>query len=204
VRGSIIRRGTGYSVVLDLGRDPQTGRRRQRWHSGYRTKKEASAALADLIGNVNHGLCVERSRQTVAGFGDEWLAAIEPTVRPATHHSYSRNLRLHVLPYVGSTPLVALDAGTLNGLYAKLLKNGRGTSRVADCRRGPCVTSTRSCTGWAKTPCWGRLARNPADAANPPRPTSSWRRPECAAVRRWGCAGPTCQWTAAGRRSGKR
>ena len=53
MRGSIIRRGTGYSVVIELGRDPHTGRRRQKWHSGYRTKREAEAALAELIASVN-------------------------------------------------------------------------------------------------------------------------------------------------------
>jgi hypothetical protein len=127
----------------------------------------------------------------------------EPAVRPATHHGYSRNLRLRVLPCVGSTPLVALDAGTLNGLYAKLLKNGRRDFEGGGLSPRSVRYVHTFVTGWAKTPCaGGRLARNPADAAN--RPTSSWRRPECAAVRRWGCAGPTCQWTAAGRRSGKR
>jgi len=127
----------------------------------------------------------------------------EPTVRPATHHSYSRNLRLHVLPYVGSTPLVALDAGTLNGLYAKLLKNGRRDFEGGGLSpRSVRYVHTIVHRLGKDTVRWGRLARNPADAAN--RPTSSWRRPECAAVRRWGCAGPTCQWTAAGRRSGKR
>jgi hypothetical protein len=55
VRGSIIRRGKSYSVVVDLGRDPETGRRRQKWHSGYRTKREAEVALADLVGSVNRG-----------------------------------------------------------------------------------------------------------------------------------------------------
>ncbi len=125
MRGSVVRRGKGYSVVVELGRDPETGKRRQKWHSGYRTKKEAEAALAELVGSVNRGVYVEKTRQTLAEFAGEWLAAIQPTVRPATHYSYARNLRLHALPYLGSAPLVAIDAGTLNGLYARLLAEGR-------------------------------------------------------------------------------
>ncbi len=128
MRGSVVKRGKGYSVVLDVGRDPQTGKRRQKWHSGYRTKREAEAALAEMVGNVNRGTYVEKTRQTLGEFVGDWLAAIEPTVRPATHYSYSRNLRLHVLPYLGSAPLVAVDAGTLNGLYARLLAEGRKDS----------------------------------------------------------------------------
>ena len=67
MRGSIIRRGKSYSVVVDLGRDPETGKRRQKWHSGYRTKREAEAALADLVGSVNRGTYVAPSKQSVRG-----------------------------------------------------------------------------------------------------------------------------------------
>lgn len=50
---------------------------------------------------------------------------MEPTIRPATLHSYARNLRLHVLPRLGSVQLRRVDAGMLNGLYAALLTDGR-------------------------------------------------------------------------------
>jgi hypothetical protein len=35
MRGSIIKRGGGYTIVVELERDPVTGKRRQTWHSGY-------------------------------------------------------------------------------------------------------------------------------------------------------------------------
>jgi integrase len=41
MRGSVVRRGDGYSVVVELERDPITGHRRQKWQSGYKTKREA-------------------------------------------------------------------------------------------------------------------------------------------------------------------
>jgi hypothetical protein len=125
MRGSVVKRGTGYSVVVELDRDPQTGKRRQKWHSGYRTKREAERAVAELVGDVNRGTYVPKSRQSLGEYAEEWLMAIEPTVRPATHYSYARNLRLHVLPYIGTAPLVSVDAGTLNALYARLLAEGR-------------------------------------------------------------------------------
>jgi Phage integrase, N-terminal SAM-like domain len=68
---------------------------------------------------------VPKSRQTIREYAEEWLAAIAPTVRPSTHYSYDRNLRLHVLPSIGSAQLSAVDAGTLNQLYASLLADGR-------------------------------------------------------------------------------
>jgi hypothetical protein len=68
---------------------------------------------------------VEPTKQTLREFTDEWLAAIVPTIRPATHYSYARNMRLHVLPRLGSVELRRIDAGMLNGLYAAMLADGK-------------------------------------------------------------------------------
>jgi hypothetical protein len=46
VRGHITRRESGrWAVVLDIGRDPTTGKRKQKWFSGYETKGKAEDAL---------------------------------------------------------------------------------------------------------------------------------------------------------------
>jgi len=174
MRGSIVKRGKSYSVVLDLGTDPTSGRRRQRWHSGYRTKRDASAALAELVSSVNRGAYVPTSRQTLTEFAEDWLAAIAPTVRPSTHYSYARNLRLHVLPYLGSTPLAGIDAGALNTLYAALLASGRKDHEAGGLSpRSVRYVHTIAHRAFKDAVRWGRLVRNPADAADPPRATSS-------------------------------
>lgn len=64
MRGSVVRRGNMWTVVVELERDPITGKRRQRWHSGYRTKKEAERARIDLLSRVDAGMYVEKSNQT--------------------------------------------------------------------------------------------------------------------------------------------
>jgi hypothetical protein len=117
VRGSVVKRGEGYSVVVDLDRDPITRKRRQRWHSGYRTKREAERALSEIIASVHAGSYIEPTKQTLREFTSEWLAAIEPTIRLATHCSYSRNLRMHVLPRLGSVQLRRIDGGMLNTVF---------------------------------------------------------------------------------------
>ncbi|MBA3369092.1 MAG: site-specific integrase [Geodermatophilaceae bacterium] len=174
MRGSVVKRGKSWSVVVDTGNDPLTGRRRQRWHGGHRTKRDAEAALAEIVGSVNKGAYVPKSRQTLAEFTADWLAAIEPTLRPATSYSYARNLRLHVLPYLGATPLAGIDAGALNGLYAALLAEGRKDSEGGGLSpRSVRYVHTIAHRLFKDAVRWGRLARNPADAADPPRGTSS-------------------------------
>ena len=127
--GSVVKPGDGYTVVVELDRDPTTGKRRQKWHSGYRTKRDTERALGEIVAALHAGTYVEPSQQSFAEFVTDWLAAVEPTIRPATLHSYTRNLRLHVLPRLGSVQLRRVDAGMLNGLYAALLAEPRPPAR---------------------------------------------------------------------------
>jgi integrase len=249
MRGSVLKRGSGWTVKIELDPDPATGRRRQKWHSGFKTRRDAERARVDLLSKLDRGAYVEPSRQTVGEFLEEWLTAAGPTVRPSTFDSYSRNLRLHVVPHIGTLRLTKLDAGVLNGLYAMLLTSGRcppsrqgaGYSPAVLARARALRAEGRSLTATAETlrhelleaaqltkdtlasmlrrnpvnvegevssarPAgldrrtvayihtilhralkdavrWGRLARNPADASDPPRSAqksgqaSSWDGP---------------------------
>ena len=44
MRGSVVKKGTRWYVKIELDPDPSTGQRRQKWHSGYNTKREAERA----------------------------------------------------------------------------------------------------------------------------------------------------------------
>ncbi len=176
MRGSVVKRGKSWSVIVDAGPDPVTGKRRQRWHGGHRTKRDAEAALAEIVGSVNKGAYVPKSRQTLAEFASDWLAAVEPTLRPATAYSYGRNLRLHVLPYLGSTPLAGIDAGALNGLYAALLAGGRKDSEGGGLSpRSVRYVHTIAHRLFKDAVRWGRLA-----GTRPTPPTRRGARPRAA------------------------
>ena len=50
MRGHITKRGKySWTIVLDLGRDSATGKRRQQWVSIKGTKKDAERRLAELL-----------------------------------------------------------------------------------------------------------------------------------------------------------
>jgi integrase len=173
MRGSIVKKGARWYVVVE-DRNPATGRRKRRWHSGYRTKREAQAACNELLASLQLGDYIAPSRQTVEDFASEWLEAIRATIRPSTMDKYRRDLRTHVLPYVGHLQLTKLDATTLNRLWATLAESGR---RPRSPEGSPSGLSAKSIENVAMTVHrmlkdavrWGRLARNAADAADPPR-----------------------------------
>jgi hypothetical protein len=115
-RGSIIKRGATYSVVLDLGRGPD-GRRVRRRHSGFRTKRDAERARVELLARVDQGSYVEPSKLTMAVFlRDQWLPGLAGQVRPTTLHGYSTNLERYVVPRIGATLLQRLTPAHLNQL----------------------------------------------------------------------------------------
>ena len=125
MRGSVVKKGDRYYVKIELDPDPLTGKRRQKWHSGFRTKREAEKARIDLLSKFDRGEYVEPTQQTLGDYLKEWLGAIEHTVRPSTFDSYQRNVHNHVIAHIGSTRLSKVDAGVLNGLYVLLLTSGR-------------------------------------------------------------------------------
>jgi integrase len=176
MRGSIVKRGNGYSVVVELDRDPVTQKRRQKWYSGFRTRKEAEKELTGILGTLHAGTFVEPSKQTLAGFLDDWLDGVEPTIRAATYHSYERNLKLHVRPRLGSVQLRRVDAGMLNAVYAALLADGKRSHGGGGLSpRTVRYIHTILHRAFRDAVRWGRLARNPADAADPPRASASAR-----------------------------
>jgi hypothetical protein len=125
MRGSVVRRDNRYYVKIELDPDPVTGRRRQKWHSGYQTKREAERARVALLSKFDRGEYVEATSQTLGDYLAEWLKAIEYTVRPSTFDSYSRNMRNHVIAHIGAIRLPKVNAVVLNGLYSLLLTPGR-------------------------------------------------------------------------------
>jgi integrase len=170
MRGSVRKRGSTYTWYL-FTPDPVTGQRRQRSKGGYRTKKECQAALNDALTALRVGTFVESSKRTVASYLlDEWLPAMQPPrVRPSTWLSYQRNLERHVIPTLGQIELQRLTPAHLTGFYRSLLTGGR-----LDRRGGLSAKSVKNIHG-ALHPAlkdavrWGYVARNVADAADPPK-----------------------------------
>jgi integrase len=154
--------------VVDLGRDDR-GQRKQKWHSGYRTKRDAERALVEILGRLEKGTYVEPTRQDLATYLREWLPAVRRTVRSGTWNSYRTNMELHVIPRIGTVPVQRLGAEHLNGLYAELLERGRCDGRGGLSPRTVRYTHTILHRALRDAVRWGRLPRNVADLADAPR-----------------------------------
>jgi integrase len=161
-----------WSFVVDVGVD-EHGRRKQARRRGFATKREAQAELNRLRTSIAQHTFVAPAKQTCGEFLDEWLAAIEHTVEASTLSSYRRNMRVHVKPAIGGVQLQKLDPAHLNRLYGQLSQ--RLSVRTVRYVHSIVHRAFRDAVKW------GRIVRNPADAADPPRARDA-RPPE---MRTW-------------------
>jgi integrase/predicted RNA-binding Zn-ribbon protein involved in translation (DUF1610 family) len=144
--------------------------RRRTTKAGFATRKECAQAMNRLLVSVAEQSFIPTTKLTVREYlQQEWLPAVVATARPSTYNSYVQHVDCHVVPFIGTVQLQRLSGATLNGLYAKLAASGRkngkrGLSPVT-------VHHVHSCLHRALRDAvrWGRLTRNPADAADPPR-----------------------------------
>src|SRR5687768_4928505 len=100
MRGSVVKRGNRYAVVYD---EPRTdGKRKQRWLSRFRTRREAEHKLGEVLGQLGSGGYIEPAKLTFGDFLErEWLPAVRGSLRPGTWESYARTLRTRVTPRLG-------------------------------------------------------------------------------------------------------
>lgn len=172
MRGTITKKGRRYWVVVDVARDPETGRRKRQWHGSWTTRAEAEDALNDIVGRLRRGTYVAPTRLTVEEFiTEKWLPAARGTLKPSTAKLYETIVYAYVIPRLGGVPLQSLSAADLNALYGELLRRGR---KRADGGRGLSATSVRNVhrvvhRALRDAVRWDLIARNPAEVADPPR-----------------------------------
>jgi integrase len=132
----------------------------------------AQAELDRIRGATRTKTYVVPKRQTLREYVEkDWLPTIKMTVAESTWSSYRRNLMVHVLPRIGGLQLADVTPDVLDRMYADLRESGhRGHDKG-----GPLsVRSTRyvhTIIGRALGDAVrkGRLYRNAAAAASPPR-----------------------------------
>ena len=154
-------------MVVDISPD-ESGRRRQRWHSGYDTRREAQKALTEILGRLQAGTYIEPSKATLAQYLEGWLGSARVSVRPATYATYATLCRVHIIPRIGATPLQRLGRDQLNSMYADLLDSGRRDGKGGLASRSVRHVHTTIHTALAAAVEEGTLARNVADLAKPP------------------------------------
>ncbi len=145
--------------------DPD-GSKRVVLRRGFVTRKEAGERLREVRTDVAQGTHVMANKLTVADHMNEWLGSLR--LSPSTAASYRKNVRLHVLPYVGGTRLDQLTGTRLTALYRTLETSGRSDATGGLAARTVRYVHTIIHSALKAAVRDGILAVNPADKAVPP------------------------------------
>jgi integrase len=158
-----------YPVVL------QDGTRRVVLKRGFRSRRDAAAQLRIEISKVEAGAWVEPSKQRLDAYLAEWVCG--QRLSAATLASYRKNIRLHIDPHLGETPLARLTGAAVDAWMRRLETSGRADGCGGLSARTVRYVYTILRSALADAVKHGRLSANPTDRSTPPSPSEA-RPPE--------------------------
>ncbi len=170
MKGSIRQRSKGsWEVCLDTGQDPVSGKRIRHFESVKGNKRNAQRRLVELLHSLEQGSYVKPKRLTVAQFLEEWLQEyVRINTAPRTSERYQEIVRIHLIPALGSIPLLALRPQHIQQYYARDLesgrRNGKGGLSALTVHKHHRVLYESLRYGVRQ----GILVRNPAEVVTPP------------------------------------
>lgn len=179
MRGHIAKKGKKYYIVLDLGKDEATGKRRQKWVSGYDLKREAEKALPSVLLKYQDGISEEegvkpevimkkpiegqKEHETIEQMMLKWLQDKFHSVEYNTWLSYKSTTLNNIIPHIGQIRINELTTEDLQKLYNETLYPSplsAGSIRKLD---------TILSNALARMVTWGKLKHNVADTVELPK-----------------------------------
>lgn len=134
-----------FNVLAD--RDPVTMKRKQVARGGFRTKKDAETALADIVTQIRTGIYTDDKGTTTGEWLDTWLTRKEANgLRPATVKIYRQHIEDYLKPSLGDLRLRDLRPGhvadLLDSLQSGTGKSGKNLSSNTITRVHACLRSS--------------------------------------------------------------
>jgi integrase len=134
MKGKIQKRerknGTVWTAIVELPRDPKTGKRRQTRISAP-TKKEVESLMAQALVGLETGYAeADIQKLTVEQYLNDWLPIAAQTLRPASYGRYEEIVRLHIVPALGKALLAKLSPLQVTKFYGECLAGGKSKTTV--------------------------------------------------------------------------
>ena len=110
-----------FTVVIEIGPDPFTGKRRRMRRSVRGRESDAQLVLASLLTELNKGTYVPPAEETVAGYLGEWFRSRRSSnLSPNTIISEQTYIERHIIPHIGALKLTQLEPLHIQRLYHRL------------------------------------------------------------------------------------
>jgi integrase len=152
------KRGVTWTAIVDLGRDPVTGNRKQKRLTA-RTRKDVEEQLTKTLHDLRTGVYLEPSSQPLGEFLVQWHKTL--TLRESTRWRYERIIARDLVPDLSAVPLGRLTAAHVQQLVTKKLER-LSPQTVAQIYQVLDQALDRAVD-------WQLILRNPCRSVKPPR-----------------------------------
>jgi len=162
MRGHIAKKGNKYYVVVDIGKNYKTGKRQQKWFSGYDKKEEAEYALAEIIYKLKQGNLVLPDNTRLGEYLIYWLERYKKKLATTTYNTYNSIINNHLIPNLGNIPLQQLKPLHIEDYYYQ--KQNELSQRTLLHHHRVLSLALKNAVGWQLIP------NNPCDYVEAPKP----------------------------------
>jgi integrase len=175
MRGHIRERSKGtWAIVIDVGRDPATGKRRQQWYTVKGGKKDAQRELREKLQLLERGAYVKPQRTSLGEYLTHWVESYAAMhTSPRTVEGYRAIVNRYLVPALGGIPLCELQPQHLEKYYGDALAHGRLDGKGGLSTRTILHHHRVLSQALSHAVKQGVLVRNVADAVVSPRPGRS-------------------------------
>ena len=157
--GSVRKRGSTWTYVVDVGRDDE-GKRKQQSRGGFSTKRAASEALRALLNQLDSGFLPDAESMTFSVYMERWLKHHKTQVEPMTWRRYDALVRLYLIP-----PLGGMQLGRIRPAHVQAALDAieDRAPRTVQHVRGVASKAMRQAVAW------GLIPSNPVAATRAPK-----------------------------------
>lgn len=172
-----------YRFVVDIGRDPETGKRQQKTFT-FDTKREARAEYDKIRHETNEGTYVRPAKVTVSAYLNGWLEGATRNLRESSRRSYEDALR-PAHERLGSMPIQTVTKADIERMVSWMETSGRRRGGKPGTGPGPRsvrLTLGRLNAAFEMATLEGLIPRNVVKLVKPPKyepdQPDTWSRTE--------------------------
>ncbi|MEH6939043.1 Arm DNA-binding domain-containing protein [Bacillus sp. JJ664] len=160
---SIKKVGNSWSFRIEAGTDPKTGRRKQVYRGGFKTKRETQEEMIKIQNEIDEGNFFEPSKEQFKDFITKWLnSTYKSEVQITSFEKAQTIIRVHLVPYFQLVPIAKITTYDIDQFYASKLNEGLSNAYVK-------IMHNILSKAFQKALQWELIKTNPVKESTPPR-----------------------------------
>lgn len=124
----IKKRGDTWTYVVDVGRNPVTGKRKRKSKGGFKTKGACRTAASLILTELEKGTYFEIEKITFEDYMKRYLKSVKPQIKEKTYRLYEYVTRVHLVPTFGKMELSKIKPLHIQDFYNKSLETLSGVT----------------------------------------------------------------------------